>query len=119
MPWSWPEIYPSPGPGDPPGGPGSGATAGLRSGVGPPLPDAAPIAPEAGEPHAIDLSGIGGMRRSARTRGSPCQTRAVTELAVVGAGAGELIADTTDRLVEILAEHEALHATWARFAAGR
>jgi quercetin dioxygenase-like cupin family protein len=39
----------------------------------------------------------------------------MTELAVVGAGAGELIADTPDRRVEILAEQEAMHATWARF----
>jgi mannose-6-phosphate isomerase-like protein (cupin superfamily) len=38
---------------------------------------------------------------------------------VVPRGAGELIADTPDRRVEILAEHDAVHATWARFAPRR
>jgi mannose-6-phosphate isomerase-like protein (cupin superfamily) len=38
---------------------------------------------------------------------------------VVPRGGGELIADAPDRRVEILAEHDAVHATWARFAPRR
>jgi mannose-6-phosphate isomerase-like protein (cupin superfamily) len=38
---------------------------------------------------------------------------------LVAAGAGEVIGDTPDRRVEILAELDAVHVTWARFAAGR
>ena len=33
--------------------------------------------------------------------------------------AGEVIGDAPDRRVEILCEHEALHATWSRFGPGR
>ena len=34
-------------------------------------------------------------------------------------GGGELIGDAPDRRVEILCEHDALHATWTRFGPGR
>ena len=34
-------------------------------------------------------------------------------------GEGELIGDSPDRRVEILSEHESLHATWSRFGPGR
>jgi len=37
----------------------------------------------------------------------------------VAPGAGEIIGDAADRRVEILAETEALHATWSRFGPGR
>jgi mannose-6-phosphate isomerase-like protein (cupin superfamily) len=46
-------------------------------------------------------------------------TGRVSEPNVVPRGAGELIADTPDRRVEVLAEHDAMHATWARFAPRR
>jgi mannose-6-phosphate isomerase-like protein (cupin superfamily) len=38
---------------------------------------------------------------------------------VVPPGGGEVIGDAPDRRVEILGEHEALHATWSRFGPGR
>ncbi len=41
------------------------------------------------------------------------------EATVIPAGAGEVVGDSPERRVEILCEHDALHATWSRFAAGR
>ena len=41
------------------------------------------------------------------------------EATVTPAGAGEVVGDSPERRVEILCEHDALHATWSRFAAGR
>jgi quercetin dioxygenase-like cupin family protein len=38
---------------------------------------------------------------------------------VIPPGGGEVIGDAPDRRVEILADHDGLHATWTRFAAGR
>ena len=38
---------------------------------------------------------------------------------VIAAGGGEVIGDAPDRRVEILCEHDALHATWARFGPRR
>jgi mannose-6-phosphate isomerase-like protein (cupin superfamily) len=38
---------------------------------------------------------------------------------VIPPGGGEVIGDSPERRVEILAEHDALHATWARFGPGR
>ncbi len=38
---------------------------------------------------------------------------------VIPAGGGEVVGDAPDRRVEILADHDGLHATWSRFAAGR
>jgi mannose-6-phosphate isomerase-like protein (cupin superfamily) len=43
----------------------------------------------------------------------------MSEPTVVPAGAGEVIGDSHDRRVEILSDHETLHATWSRFGAGR
>jgi mannose-6-phosphate isomerase-like protein (cupin superfamily) len=43
----------------------------------------------------------------------------VSEPVVIGPGGGEVIGDAPDRRVEILAEHDALHATWSRFGPGR
>ena len=43
----------------------------------------------------------------------------MSEPVVIGPGGGEVIGDATDRRVEILSDHHALHATWSRFAAGR
>src|SRR5918996_2687846 len=37
----------------------------------------------------------------------------------VARGDGEIIGDSPDRRVEILSDHDALHATWSRFAPGR
>jgi mannose-6-phosphate isomerase-like protein (cupin superfamily) len=38
---------------------------------------------------------------------------------VIPPGGGEVIGDSPERRVEILADHDGLHATWTRFAAGR
>ena len=38
---------------------------------------------------------------------------------VIPAGGGEVVGDAPDRRVEILCEHDALHATWARFGPRR
>jgi mannose-6-phosphate isomerase-like protein (cupin superfamily) len=42
-----------------------------------------------------------------------------TEPTVIAPGGGEVIGDAPDRRVEILADHDGLHATWSRFAPGR
>jgi mannose-6-phosphate isomerase-like protein (cupin superfamily) len=42
-----------------------------------------------------------------------------TEAVLIGRGAGELVGDSPERRVEILSDCDELHATWARFAAGR
>jgi uncharacterized cupin superfamily protein len=38
---------------------------------------------------------------------------------LIGPGQGEVIGDAPDRRVEILSDHDALNATWSRFAPGR
>jgi quercetin dioxygenase-like cupin family protein len=38
---------------------------------------------------------------------------------VIPPGGGEIIGDSADRRVEILCDHDALHATWSRFGPGR
>jgi mannose-6-phosphate isomerase-like protein (cupin superfamily) len=38
---------------------------------------------------------------------------------VIPAGGGEVIGDAPDRRVEILSDHDSLHATWSRFGPGR
>ncbi|MBJ7332177.1 MAG: cupin domain-containing protein [Solirubrobacteraceae bacterium] len=38
---------------------------------------------------------------------------------VIPPGGGEVVGDSPDRRVEILCDHERLHVTWSRFAAGR
>jgi quercetin dioxygenase-like cupin family protein len=43
----------------------------------------------------------------------------VAEPTVVGPGAGEVIADTPERRIEVLCEEDALHATRVRIGAGR
>jgi mannose-6-phosphate isomerase-like protein (cupin superfamily) len=43
----------------------------------------------------------------------------MSEPALIGRGAGELVGDSPERRVEILSDCDELHATWARFAAGR
>jgi mannose-6-phosphate isomerase-like protein (cupin superfamily) len=43
----------------------------------------------------------------------------MSEPTVVRARAGEVIGDSPDRRVEILSDHEALHATWSRFGPRR
>jgi quercetin dioxygenase-like cupin family protein len=43
----------------------------------------------------------------------------VPEPTVLPPGAGEIIGDAPDRRVEILSEHDALHATWTRFGPHR
>jgi quercetin dioxygenase-like cupin family protein len=43
----------------------------------------------------------------------------MSEPTVVAARAGEVIGDAPDRRVEILGDHEALHATWSRFGPRR
>jgi quercetin dioxygenase-like cupin family protein len=41
------------------------------------------------------------------------------EATVIPFGGGEIIGDAPDRRVEILCEHDGLHATWTRFGPGR
>ena len=43
----------------------------------------------------------------------------VSEPTVIAPGGGEVIGDAPDRRVEILSEHDALHATWSRFGPHR
>jgi len=43
----------------------------------------------------------------------------VSETVVIPPGGGEVIGDSSDRRVEILSDHEALHATWSRFGPHR
>jgi mannose-6-phosphate isomerase-like protein (cupin superfamily) len=43
----------------------------------------------------------------------------MSEAAIIPPGAGEIIGDSPERRVEILSEHDALHATWSRFGPGR
>src|SRR5918995_2819047 len=38
---------------------------------------------------------------------------------VLASGAGEIVGDAPDRRVEILSDHDALHATWSQFGAHR
>jgi mannose-6-phosphate isomerase-like protein (cupin superfamily) len=38
---------------------------------------------------------------------------------VIPPGGGEIVGDSPDRRVEILSDHDALHATWSRFGPGR
>src|ERR1700755_2205791 len=45
--------------------------------------------------------------------------RGAWHLPVVPPGGGEVIGDAPDRRVEILSDHDALHATWTRFGPGR
>jgi quercetin dioxygenase-like cupin family protein len=44
---------------------------------------------------------------------------AVTEPVLIAPGAGEIVGDAPDRRVEILSDHDALHATWSRFGPRR
>src|SRR5215210_2578391 len=41
------------------------------------------------------------------------------EPAVIPPGGGEVVGDSPDRRVEILSDHDGLHATWSRFGPGR
>jgi mannose-6-phosphate isomerase-like protein (cupin superfamily) len=43
----------------------------------------------------------------------------VSETVLIQAGDGEVIGDAADRRVELLSDHETLHATWSRFGPGR
>jgi mannose-6-phosphate isomerase-like protein (cupin superfamily) len=43
----------------------------------------------------------------------------MAEPVVVAPGGGEVIGDSPDRRVEVLADHDALHVTWSRFGPGR
>jgi mannose-6-phosphate isomerase-like protein (cupin superfamily) len=43
----------------------------------------------------------------------------MSEAAVIPPGAGEVVGDSPDRRVEILCDHDPLHATWSRFGPGR
>ena len=43
----------------------------------------------------------------------------MSEAAVIPPGAGEIVGDSPDRRVEILCDHDPLHATWSRFGPGR
>jgi quercetin dioxygenase-like cupin family protein len=43
----------------------------------------------------------------------------VTEPRVIPPRTGEIVGDAPDRRVEILCDHDALHATWSRFGPGR
>jgi uncharacterized cupin superfamily protein len=43
----------------------------------------------------------------------------VSEPVVIAAGGGEIVGDAPDRRVEILSDHDTLHATWSRFGPHR
>jgi mannose-6-phosphate isomerase-like protein (cupin superfamily) len=43
----------------------------------------------------------------------------MNEPIVIPPGEGELVGDSPERRVEILSDHDALHATWSRFGPGR
>jgi mannose-6-phosphate isomerase-like protein (cupin superfamily) len=43
----------------------------------------------------------------------------MSEPIVIPPGDGELVGDSPERRVEILSDHDALHATWSRFGPGR
>jgi quercetin dioxygenase-like cupin family protein len=43
----------------------------------------------------------------------------MNDLLVIAPRGGEIVGDAPDRRVEILSDHDALHATWSRFAPGR
>jgi mannose-6-phosphate isomerase-like protein (cupin superfamily) len=43
----------------------------------------------------------------------------MSEVTVIRPGGGEVIGDSPDRRVEILSDHDALHATWSRFGPRR
>jgi quercetin dioxygenase-like cupin family protein len=43
----------------------------------------------------------------------------MSEAIFVAPGRGEVVGDSPDRRVEILSDHETLHATWSRFGPGR
>jgi quercetin dioxygenase-like cupin family protein len=43
----------------------------------------------------------------------------VADVSIIPPGGGEIIRDAEDSRVEILADHDSLHATWSRFAPGR
>jgi mannose-6-phosphate isomerase-like protein (cupin superfamily) len=43
----------------------------------------------------------------------------MSEPTVIPAGGGEVVGDSPERRVEILSDHDALHATWSRFGPGR
>jgi quercetin dioxygenase-like cupin family protein len=51
--------------------------------------------------------------------GASHRLRAVSEPAVIPPGGGEVVGDSPERRVEILCDHDALHATWSRFGPGR
>ena len=40
-------------------------------------------------------------------------------MTVIAAGGGEVVGDSTERRVEILCDHDAVHVTWTRFGPGR
>jgi len=58
------------------------------------------------------------MRALRRTRRGIAERMVRAPLVVPPAG-GEIVGDAPDRRVEILSDHDGLHATWSRFAAGR
>src|SRR5215210_1878046 len=80
----------------------------------------APMAPSPAKPTRSMSLNIGGTL-AGPLRDGPARARlgGVSELAVVGPGGGEVIGDAPDRRVEIVCEHEAVHATWARFGPHR
>src|SRR5918992_1650828 len=43
----------------------------------------------------------------------------MSEPTVIALGGGEVVGDAPDRRVEILCDHDALHATWSRFGPRR
>src|SRR3954447_24979952 len=47
------------------------------------------------------------------------QTHRMSAITVLPPGGGEAVGDAADRRVEILSDHDALHATWSRFGPGR
>jgi hypothetical protein len=54
-----------------------------------------------------------------RASAQPAYSALVSEAVLVPLGGGEIIGDSPDRRVEIISDHEKLHATWSRFGPRR
>jgi uncharacterized cupin superfamily protein len=61
----------------------------------------------------------GAGRGTAIAAGRAPTLGAMSEPVVIPPAGGEIVGDAPDRRVEILCDHDGLHATWSRFAAGR
>ena len=59
------------------------------------------------------------MRPERLTVSRPSRIEVLSEPTVIPPGGGEVVGDSPERRVEILSDHDALHATWSRFGPRR